>query len=114
MVENSLLLSLSMLKVEIKCNILDGSKKNRVVNLRHYHSAIGLFQLKAPKRVQQQQPNHMNRILNLTPKEAFQILFLAEFVPKGAGGLTNFHKKRIFQPYLNLILYKNTIITPCG
>ena len=73
-----LLLSLSLLKVEIKNKFLDRSnnygrkftftftvhvkswnqvqyswwiQKNRVVNLWHYYSAIGLFQLKAPKRV---------------------------------------------------------------
>ena len=67
------------------------------------------FSAQSAKKGTSQQPNLMNRILNLTPKEAFQILFLAEFVPKGAGGLTNFHKKSIFQPYLNLILYKNAL-----
>ena len=73
-----LLLSLSLLKVEIKNKYLDRSnnhgrkftftftvhvkswnqvqyswwiQKNRVVNLWLYYSAIGLFQLKAPKRV---------------------------------------------------------------
>ena len=44
------------------------------------------FSAQSAKKGTPQQPNHMNRILNLTPKEAFQILFLAEFVPKGAGG----------------------------
>ena len=91
---------------------MDPKKKGcKFVTLLFHHRS---FSAQSAKKGTPQQPNHMNRILNLTPKEAFQILFLAEFVPKGAGGLTNFHKKRIFQPYLNLILYKNAIITPCG
>merc|ERR1712218_579184 len=105
MVEISLLLSLSMLKVEIKCNILDGSKKEgcKLVTLLFRHRS---FSAQSAKKGTPQQPNHMNRILNLTPKEAFQLLFLAEFVPKGAGGGGSpiSIKKRIFQPYLNLIL----------
>ena len=59
------------------------------------------FSAQSAKKGTPQQPNHMNRILNLTPKEALQILFLAEFVLKGAGGLTNIHKKK---EYFNLIL----------